>query len=825
MRPGAGADRSTGRAPRTRPAFRSRTVWLDTAALGALLAAGMLGFYSTFAGDWRFLLAGFGGIVLGLAIAQLSARHRLGILLTLALAVLAYLLFGSSLAAPGQAIAGVLPSPESLRTIIAGVVLAWKQLLTSAPPVGVGNGLLVVPFLGTYVAALLAGTMAWRLRRPAWSVLPAAGLILLATAMGTHDSTLASVRGMLFVAVSVAWLAYRRRAAAAPAAVVRGQASPSVLTGAARLRRVLFQVGLLAIAGAVALAASPTLAAATTRQILRDVVVPPLDLRDYSSPLASFRDYVKNQKDSKLLAVTGLPEGARIRVATLDSYDGVVFDVYGSGSSNFSPISNADAIGAAGTQARNGAGQEAGTAVGVTVEAYKGVWLPSSGNLLGVSFGGARSRQLEDSLFFSAATETAITTARLQAGDSYSMDVAYPVLPAESELEQADFAAVPLPPAESVPQIVAAKANEFVGDSSLPIERVRKLEAALSKQGAFSHGLDGEARSLSGHGAQRISAMLSAKQMVGDDEQYAVAMALMARELGIPARVVMGFYPDPKEPQESGTVDITGDDVHAWVEVAFEGAGWVPFNPTPSEDNVPIPPDPQPKSKPQPQVLQPPPPPQPPAELPPDSAPDAQDAEQKQQGFWAFLGPILMAVGVGLIPVAVLLLPLALIAWLKLRRRKRRASAGTAADRISGGWSEVMSTATDLGTRVAPGATRRENAANLADAFPDSGSATVLLARRADQAVFAAGDPTDEDIRAFWADVDSSLKQITGSVGFWRRQRARFSLRSLAEAGLGSQLRILASPVWIRLAAAVPRPRKSPPTEVPDAGSTREELT
>ncbi|WLQ08343.1 transglutaminase-like domain-containing protein [Arthrobacter oryzae] len=818
MSRGAEPGRPAGRLPSAVTASWPATLGPDAAALGTLLATGVLGFFSSFAGDWRFLLAGSGGIALGLVLALLAARLRLGVLLTLTLAVLAYLVFGSGLAAPGQAIAGVVPSPESLRTIIAGVVLSWKQLLTSAAPVGAGGGLLVVPFLAAYVAAFLAGTLAWRLRSPAWSVLPAAGLLLLATAMGTHETSLAGVRGMVFVAVSVAWLAYRRRTAAAPDAVVHGHAAPAPTTTAARLRRTVLTAGVLGLAGAMALAAAPALTASATRQILRDVVVPPLDLRDYSSPLASFRDYVKNQKDSKLLAVTGLPEGARIRLASLDSYDGVVFDVYGSGSSNFSPISNESAVGVAGTRGvQRTAGQAARAEVQVTVDAYKGVWVPSSGTLLSVDFGGARSTQLDGSLFFSPATDTAIATARLQAGDTYTMGVAYPALPKESDLEQADFAAVSLPPVESVPQIVAAKATEIVGDSSRPVERVRKLEAALSKQGAFSHGLDGEARSLSGHGAQRISAMLSAKQMVGDDEQYAVAMALMARELGIPARVVMGFYPDPKNPPKSGTVDITGDDVHAWVEVAFEGVGWVPFNPTPSEDNVPIPPDPQPKSKPQPQVLQPPPPPQAPVELPPDSAPEAQDAEQNQPGFWAFLGPILMAIGLGLIPVAVLLLPLALIAWLKLRRRKRRACEGTAADRIGGGWSEVMNTATDLGVRVPPGATRRENAASLGEFFPDSGSATLLLAHRADVAIFAAGDPSDDDIRTYWADVDSSLKQMTGSVGFWRRQRAKYSLRSLAEGGLGLQLRTLADS--LRNRAGGTRGKAAEPPEDSRAGS------
>ncbi|MEJ1194048.1 transglutaminase-like domain-containing protein [Pseudarthrobacter sp. CCNWLW207] len=785
-------------------------LWPDVAALAALLAAGILGFYSTFAGDWRFVLAGCGGIALGLGLAYFAARHKLGVLLTMATAVLVYVVFGSALAAPDQAIAGVVPSLESLRTVVAGVVLSWKQLLTSAAPVGTGNGMLVVPFLGAYVAALLAGTMAWRLKSPAWAVLPAAGLLLLATAMGTHEASQAALRGAVFVALAVAWLAYRRRASTAPAAVVTGQ-GPTAGHSAARGRRAALAAFVLALAGGVAVAASPALTAGATRQILRDVVVPPLDLRDYASPLASFRDYVKNQKDSKLLAVTGLPAGARIRLATLDSYDGVVFDVYGSGSSNYSPISNTAAIGASGTSAAPAAEPAATADVAVTVDAYKGVWLPSTGSLRGVDFDGPRASLLDGSLFFNAATGTAIATARLQAGDTYSLSAAYPSLPTDAELAQSDFAAVQLPPAESVPQIVAAKANEFVGDSSLPIERVRKLEAALSKQGAFSNGLDGEARSVSGHGAARITSLLGAKQMVGDDEQYAVAMALMARELGIPARVVMGFYPDPKEPQESGTVELTGNDVHAWVEVAFAGAGWVPFNPTPSEDNVPIPPDPQPKSKPQPQVLQPPPPPQAPAELPPDSAPDAQDAEQNQQGFWGVLGPILMAIGIGLISVAVLLLPLVLIAWLKLRRRKRRATSGSPTDRISGGWSEVMSAATDLGTTIPAGATRRENAANLAEAFPASGTTTVLLAHRADEAVFAPGNPSDDDIRAYWADVESSLNQMTGSVGFWRRQRARFSLRSLAAGGdlplVRRSAASLTASLWGRVARMTPLAR------------------
>ena len=58
--------------------------------------------------------------------------------------------------------------------------------------------------------------------------------------------------------------------------------------------------------------------------------------------------------------------------------------------------------------------------------------------------------------------------------------------------------------------------------------------------------------------------------------------------------------------------------------------------------------------------------------IPPDSAPDALDADEKKNNPWLFWGPLLAAIGFALIPVAVLALPLLLIALLKSRRRKAR---------------------------------------------------------------------------------------------------------------------------------------------------------
>ena len=158
---------------------------------------------------------------------------------------------------------------------------------------------------------------------------------------------------------------------------------------------------------------------------------------------------------------------------------------------------------------------------------------------------------------------------------------------------------------ENLPDVVAAKAEEYAGDAASPIEQVRAIERGLKTNGFLSHGLASDAvPSRAGHGADRLIELFTRSQMVGDEEQYAAAMALMVRHLGYPARVVMGYAPEVAEGDDE--VEVVGADVTAWVEVPFEGVGWVSFRPTPDNVDVPQEQTPKPKSEPQPQVRQPP---------------------------------------------------------------------------------------------------------------------------------------------------------------------------------------------------------------------------
>ncbi|MDN3937412.1 transglutaminase-like domain-containing protein [Arthrobacter sp. YD4] len=759
---------------------------LDAGVLTVLLGLGVLGFSLSFGGDPYYLVAGLGGVLLGLGVASASVHLRLGGLATAALALAAYLVFGTALAVPGAALAAVLPSLESLRTLLIGIVFAWKDMLTVGVPVGTAGGTLIVPFLSSLLTALTAGLLIWRLKNPYWPLLPVLVLFITGIAFSTNAAFLTVERGTALTVIAIAWATFRRdalrRNSTRTVSVNRPDADPAAAR-AARLRRLGTAAGVIAVAIGTTAVTSPLLTGGDDRRVLRNAVVPPFDPKDYVTPLASFRNFVKDKKDDNLFLVKGLPKDGRVRLAALDSFNGTNYSMDPNGSGSFSKVGDAKSLNTLADS--SGVVPTRDYTLDVTIEDYQGYFLPGGRKTTGISFTSDGSGAASG-LYFNSGTDTAVTTRGLAKGDSYSVQVADPVMLEHGQLTQYDFAKDSLPDPEEVPPVVGSQANDLAADAPTAIDRVRQIEAHFQKKGAFSNGLidDGQLPSVSGHSSNRIRALLTAKQMLGDDEQYSVAMSLMLRHLGIPSRVVMGFYPDPKGPENgAGQVQITGKDVHAWVEVAFDRVGWVAFDPTPPKDNVPIPPDPENKSKPKPQVLQPPPPPQEPAELPPDSSPDALDADEKKNNPWLFWGPLLSAIGVALIPVAVMALPLLLIALLKSRRRKARFTTGNPSQRVGGGWSEVLSLATDLGAGVDGRATRRETSVVLGEAFPASKGTTTLLAHRADAAIFGAGEPSEDQVRQYWEIVDGSLKEMTGTMGFWRRQQARFSPRSLLAEG------------------------------------------
>lgn len=739
---------------------------LDLGATLLLVGLALIGFWPTFAGG-SFLPAAFGGILLGLAIAAVAFWRRWGILIITGLVVAVYFVFGGALALPQTAIAGVIPTLDTLQKLAIGPVTAWKQLLTTVAPVAAADGHLLVPFLLGLVIATVTASFALRFSLVAWALIPAGMLLMLVIALGTPEPAFPIVQGILFAVVSIAWLALRQLWAPQNAAISVGDVDPSRASHM-RTRRLLAGVAVLAVAGGAGVATNAIAAPTETRHVFRDVIIPPFNIRDYASPLQSFRKNVRDEVDEDLFTVQGLPKGARIRTAVMDQFDGMVFNVTDGGptsSSAFTPV-------------RSDMSPEA-EGIPVTlkfeVKAYDQVWMPTAGELSEIEFTGDRAEELRRGTYVNTETGTAVATPKLTKGDEYTVDAVMPADYSDEQLAEVPFGTVAMPKPSNVPEELTSLAAETVSGAETAIEQVRALEDFLSEGGFFSHGLEGEVLSRAGHTAERISTLIGGDQMIGDDEQYAVAMALLAGELDIPARVVMGYYPD-EENAEDPEFTATGDNVHAWVEVNFEGVGWVTFNPTPPEDQVPNDQNTKPRVDPKPQVLQPPPPPQEPVDLPP-TLPDDRESEDESLNLAGIIGAILLIGGISLAIIALLASPFIVIgAWKASKRRARRAAARTA-DRISGGWDELTDRAVDYGARLAPGGTRTEDAVAVVSSL--SVPQVVTLADRADAEVFGPTDPSAEDVEAFWTEVDAIVGGLGKDAGFWKRTKARLSLRSL----------------------------------------------
>ncbi|GAA4806050.1 transglutaminaseTgpA domain-containing protein [Nocardioides caeni] len=116
-------------------------------------------------------------------------------------------------------------------------------------------------------------------------------------------------------------------------------------------------------------------------------------------------------------------------------------------------------------------------------------------------------------------------------------------------------------------------------------ERATLLQRWFREDGGFTYDLRAAPN---GTGNDTLDHFLSAEGRVGYCEQFASAMAVMARSLGIPARVAVGFLKPTN--YTDGTWEYTSHDLHAWPELYFADAGWVRFEPTPADRAPDVPP-------------------------------------------------------------------------------------------------------------------------------------------------------------------------------------------------------------------------------------------
>ncbi len=111
-----------------------------------------------------------------------------------------------------------------------------------------------------------------------------------------------------------------------------------------------------------------------------------------------------------------------------------------------------------------------------------------------------------------------------------------------------------------------------------------RFQQAVMLQDWFRDNFRYSLKTAPGDGNEALLRFLAKGQggRVGYCEQFASAYAVMARTLGLPSRVAIGFL-DPKKTGDD-TYVYSAYDMHAWPEVYFRGSGWVTFEPTPQSN-------------------------------------------------------------------------------------------------------------------------------------------------------------------------------------------------------------------------------------------------
>ena len=718
-----------------------------------------------------FVVMAVGAVSAGVVVAVCGCVWRWNSLVTTLVSLGVFLLIGVPLAVPAETVGGVFPTLQGLADLLTSVALGWKQLITIAVPVGSYGALLTPVCLLAYGSVIVAITVALRSKVAELAVVPPLVVFVLAILLGSDRESTPVVLTVAIAGLSVGWLVWmRRRRRVSRLIALSIEHADGVRRGERSLaatRSVTVAALALVIAVVAATAVASTVPPAAARNVARTAMMPPFSPRDYPSPLSGFRSYLEpDRAATTMFTVHGLGDVRRLRIATLDTYDGIVYSVgtEPGDSGAFARVPDTLSKPAASGPTRT---------LSFTMGALAGPWLPTFGDLEHIDFTGSHAATLRDDFYYNPVTATLADTASLSAGDSYQVTAAVTPTATIAALAKASPGSAVQPAPTALPADLIDTVRRYQGDATTAGEKLSAVLQRLADTGYISHGIGDEVTSLSGHGADRIDALLDSSPMVGDQEQYAVAAALMARQLGFPARVVLGF--DVPQSATGDDVAFTGDDISAWIQVQTAQKGWVDVNPNPQVRPIPEKDHDQPKqvSRPQSAVA----PPKDTTDNQQSQPPRSHVAKQRDDGVPVWLGillAVLTVVGWTVLGLALVASPfLAVVAAKWRRRRARRSVRVLPRGRITGAWSEFADSAIDHGYSPPGSATRSELAQAVGGARP------ALLASVADRAAFGRVEPDDDDAEQVWRAVDELRRDLDARSSRWGRLRAMVSLRSL----------------------------------------------
>ncbi|MFF4191668.1 transglutaminaseTgpA domain-containing protein [Nonomuraea sp. NPDC001831] len=550
-----------------------------TAASGVAAFTAAILLYPLFQGGAWFWTS-LGAVLAVMAAGLISSRLSLPAWAAPPAGLAALWIFLTVVFASGKAWALVIPTKESVWELGRLLGAGWADIQRYAAPVPPTDGITLLTAGGVGVIAIAVDLLAARLRRAALAGLP---LLALATVPATILAEPISWPAFIIAALGFVSLLIadgRERVGHWGRAVLvrrtRAATGPRPDTGGARadtsgLRLSGKRIGFAAIALAVLLpAALPVMEPVSFFQFgVGGRGGGKGNSISIASPIASLRGQLELPERRVVLTYNNNDNKPRyLRIYALDTFDGQQFGMTEPKGSPDNRTDNGPLPPPPGLSASTKVSNVV-TRIRMSDEIERLQFLPLPYPPRQIRVDGDWRADVGTLMVFSIPDEAA--------GLEYEVATSEPAATPEllESLEgvqpSVDRRYLKLP--DNLPPEIVRLARSLTAQTNSNYEAAVKLQQFFTKDGDFRYDLRTQ-----GHGNSALRDFLL-RDRTGYCEQFAASMAVLARIVGIPSRVAIGYTGGTKA---GDNWTVTTGDSHSWPELYFEGVGWLPFEPTPS---------------------------------------------------------------------------------------------------------------------------------------------------------------------------------------------------------------------------------------------------
>lgn len=549
---------STGDVTQLRTPRRRRDATLLTGGLYVAIIAALLPAFSVIApGPW---VAGAAGLAAAVLAAGLFVRlARLPALVASVVEAVVWIAVLTALFGRSTALLGVIPTPATFAAVPGLFAGASEEIRLGIAPVAPDTGLAFLLVAAVGALALVLDHVVLTARMP---LLAGVGLVAVSLIPTIAIPSDVDIVGFVLLAAALLFLL---RIDTRARAATRGHRVPSRRSGASVTALAVAVVAVIVAVVATPLLPQPGLRFATGGSGGSGTTI---------NPNLELGNDLRQPREVDVLTVrTTAATAPYLRAVTLSRFDGAVWSP---DSSDTVPVpADAPVFGPVGA---DGDVALADATTDVTVLDLDSPWLP-------VPYPASTVTGLDGDWLGMPQNRTIVTRAGSTRDQQYEVQASVP----RPTLEQirsrpvgdpglgADVTALPA----DVPAVIGDTAREVTAGTTSPYDALLALQTWF-RSSAFRYSLDAPVDAgFDGAGLDAVAQFLQVRS--GYCVHYASAFAVMARSLGMPARIVVGYLPGSASriAQQGGTeYTVTSSQLHAWPEVYFQGVGWVPFEPT-----------------------------------------------------------------------------------------------------------------------------------------------------------------------------------------------------------------------------------------------------